>query len=108
LTIYVWAGSLAAFWFIPAYIMMAVAAIVLLKRLVGRVSPIVVLGAIVGSAGMVAMFADAFIHPAAGLLKYVPYLFLGLALLLIVVFAIAARRRDQAQLTEHGLDGVAP
>ena len=97
LTIYVWAGSLLTFWFIPAYIMMAVGAVILLRRLVGRVSPLVVLGAVVGTAGMVAMFADAFIHPGAGLLKYVPYLFLGLAFFLIVAFSLASRRRAQAQ-----------
>ena len=92
LDLYVWAGTLLSFWWVPMYAATCVGATVFLVRLENRIVPLVLAGGIVGCGVTLYTFADSLINPAAGALAVIPYLFLAMLVVLVVGMAIAGRR----------------
>ena len=92
LDVYVWAGTLFSFWWVPMYAATCVGATVFLVRLENRVGLLVLAGGIVGCVVTLYTFADSLIHPAAGALHVIPYLFLAMLVVFLVGMAIASRR----------------
>jgi len=102
-TVTTWVGVVAAFGFLFAYIMLAIAAPLFLAR-VGAGNPLVVLASALGVAGLVFVFwanwlpttvpGDLF-SPLVGTLKYLPYVFFGWLALGAVWFAYTRATRPE-------------
>jgi len=92
LDLYVWAGTLLSFWWVPMYAATCVGATLFLVRLENRIVPLVLAGGIVGCGVTLYTFADSLINPAAGALRLIPYLFLAMLVVLVAGMAIAGRR----------------
>lgn len=83
LGVYVWAGTLLSFWWVPLYGLVCVGALLYVRAAGGRVRPFLVLAAAAGLGISAFSFASALLWPGEGALRLLPYLFLALFVALL-------------------------
>jgi amino acid transporter len=98
LDVYVWAGTLLSFWWVPLYGLTCVGAVVFTKRREGRLGHLTALAAVAGCGISGLSLGGALVWPAAGAMRALPYLFfMAFGVLLAAMSVLGRRAPDPAR-----------